>query len=54
MHPLVIVLILIPLIPLDIAFEPIAIVESVSTTYNELSIVGTLFYSEYAPMLVNY
>ena len=29
-----------------------AIVESVSTTYNELSIVGTLFYSEYAPMLV--
>lgn len=52
MHPLVIVLILIPLIPLDIAFEPIAIVESVSTTYNELSIVGTLFYSEYAPMLV--
>ena len=50
MHPLVIVLILIPLIPLDIAFEPI--VESVSTTYNELSIVGTLFYSEYAPMLV--
>lgn len=52
MHPLVIVLILIPLIPLDIAFEPIAIVESVYTTYNELSIVGTLFYSEYAPMLV--
>nr|YP_003434271.1 NADH dehydrogenase subunit 6 [Candida sojae]ABO27137.1 NADH dehydrogenase subunit 6 [Candida sojae] len=52
MSPLIIFLLLILLLPLDISFDSYAPIESVYTAYNELDIIGTLFYSEYALILL--
>nr|YP_008474927.1 NADH dehydrogenase subunit 6 [Candida tetrigidarum]AGS44167.1 NADH dehydrogenase subunit 6 [Candida tetrigidarum] len=52
MNPLIIFLLLIVLLPLDISFQDLAPIESVYNTYSELSVVGSLFYSEYALILV--
>lgn len=52
MSPLIIFLLLVLLLPLDISFDTYAPIENVYTAYNELDIVGTLFYSEYALILL--
>ena len=46
MNPLIIFLLF------DISYESYAPVEAVYNTYNELDVVGTLFYSEYALILL--
>nr|YP_003433752.1 Nad6p [Candida viswanathii]ABP03912.1 Nad6p [Candida viswanathii] len=52
MNPLIIFLILIMFLPFDISFESYSPIESINTVTNELDIVGTLFYSEYALILL--
>nr|YP_008475270.1 NADH dehydrogenase subunit 6 [Candida gigantensis]AGS44578.1 NADH dehydrogenase subunit 6 [Candida gigantensis] len=52
MHPFIVVVLLLLLIPLDISYEPLPIVESTYVAYDELSVVGTLLYSEYAIVLL--
>nr|YP_008475227.1 NADH dehydrogenase subunit 6 [Candida corydali]AGS44544.1 NADH dehydrogenase subunit 6 [Candida corydali] len=55
MHPLIVTILIICLIPLDINNSDICIgiVETPYTIYNELQTIGMLFYTEYAiPMVV--
>nr|YP_008474830.1 NADH dehydrogenase subunit 6 [Candida saraburiensis]AGS44051.1 NADH dehydrogenase subunit 6 [Candida saraburiensis] len=52
MNPLIIFLLLIIFLPFDISFNNYSIIEEVSTVSNELDIVGILFYSEYAIIIL--
>nr|YP_008475169.1 NADH dehydrogenase subunit 6 [Candida labiduridarum]AGS44494.1 NADH dehydrogenase subunit 6 [Candida labiduridarum] len=52
MNPLIIFIIILILLPFDISFDSYAPIESISSTYNELNIIGSLFYSEYAIIII--
>nr|YP_004733512.1 NADH dehydrogenase subunit 6 [Candida frijolesensis]ADK72525.1 NADH dehydrogenase subunit 6 [Candida frijolesensis] len=52
MSPLIIFILILILLPFDISFDTYAPIESISSTYNELNIIGSLFYSEYAIIII--